>query len=147
MYVGDVGEARYEEVDVVPAGGSGFNYGWWRMEGLHCVEPDCLPDGFTPPILEYEHVDGACSVIGGFVYRGCAMPALHGAYFYGDYCAGFVRSFIDADGVATAPRDWTTDLQPDGRRIDRITSFGQDTRGELYVCDRDGDVFKLVPES
>ena len=78
------------------------------------------------------------------MYRGCALPALRGAYFHADFCNGFVRSLVYENGVATDQRDWTAMLQPGGRVLNAISSFGQDARGELYICDLDGDVFKLI---
>lgn len=143
MYVGDVGEQRYEEVDVIPAGSSGLNFGWPRVEGHVCTRTPCNPAQFSAPLVEYLHADGACSIIGGFVYRGCAMPDLRGAYFHGDFCSGFVRSFVYDNGAATAVRDWTAELQPGERQLNAISSFGQDARGELYICDLDGEVYKL----
>ena len=96
-------------------------------------------------MLEYGH-DAGCSVSGGFVYRGCALPDLRGTYFYGDYCAAFVRSFDYRDGVAADAHDWTSELAPTGSAtIDRISGFGEDGRGELYICDLGGEVFKIVP--
>ena len=152
VFIGDVGEGRREEIDLVPAGGAGANFGWCCREGTlafpSCFQAaaTCPVDGLVPPLVEYDHGVG-CSVSGGWVYRGCAMPDLHGTYFYGDYCSGFVRSFVLRDGVATEPRDWTALLSgsPDGT-LGGIAGFGVDGRGELYVADlRGGAVWKLVP--
>jgi hypothetical protein len=95
------------------------------------------------PVLEYDHGEG-CSVTGGFVYRGCAMPDLRGTYFYADYCTAFIRTF---KGIGAAePADRTAELAPGmGLSIDSPTSFGEDARGELYVADYDGEIFKIVP--
>ncbi len=150
-YIGDVGEGTYEEIDVAAAPG-GSNFGWCCREANatfeRCFEfaRTCPSGGLTAPALVYDHSEG-CSVTGGFVYRGCAMPALHGAYFYGDYCTGFVRSFVYRDGAVTDPRDWTADLAPgSSRTIDRIAGFGTDARGEIYICDfQGGEVYKIVP--
>ncbi len=95
IYIGDVGQDLWEEVDVT-ANAQGLNYGWDIFEANHCFEPDPAPacpnppTGFTMPVLEYGHGPG-CSITGGFVYRGCRMPALRGTYFYSDACAGFIR--------------------------------------------------------
>jgi cysteine-rich repeat protein len=149
LYIGDVGQNRFEEVNVQPGGSTGGeNYGWDFYEGESCYRPDCPPPGgeFVFPVVSYSHRDG-CSVTGGFVYRGCALPELHGTYFYADYCSGFVRSFVLAGGVATAERDWTDEIRPaDGRAVENISTFGEDARGELYLADLfGGRVFKLLP--
>jgi cysteine-rich repeat protein len=150
-YIGDVGEGRWEEIDVIPAGTSGANFGWCCREGPQAMTgcfqaaATCPASGLVEPTLAYDHSNG-CSVTGGFVYRGCALPDLRGAYFYGDFCTGLLRSFVYLDGTVTDERDWTDALAPaDGTTIDRIAGFGQDGRGELYVCDLGGEVFKIVP--
>lgn len=145
MFIGDVGEGRYEEVDVVPAGVPfGLNFGWPRVEGNVCLRTPCNPQQFVSPLVEYLHADGHCSVIGGYVYRGCSMPSLHDHYFHSDFCSGFVRSFVYSNGTATDRRDWTAMLQPSERVLTAVSSFGQDARGELYICDLDGEVYRLV---
>jgi glucose/arabinose dehydrogenase len=156
VYVGDVGEGRAEEINVIPPDLGGSNYGWCCREGDapfsgRCFESTsvCPPDGegLTAPIHEYGH-DQGCAVTGGFVYRGCALPDLRGTYFYGDYCTGFIRSFVYRSGRAEDARDWSESLAPgDGRTIDRIAGFGQDALGEIYICDfNGGEVFKIVPD-
>ena len=142
VYIGDVGQARREEIDVIPGGHGGQNFGWNITEGTLCYDPEsgCDTAGITMPVIEYGHAAG-CAVTGGVVYRGCRMPDLAGTYFYGDYCSGFVRSFRLANGQATEPRDWTADLHG----IDSVTSFGTDADGEVYVVDYDGEVYELVP--
>jgi cysteine-rich repeat protein len=149
LYIGDVGQGRFEEVDYQPAGsGGGQNYGWNVVEGDgHCYPSGtgCDQTGMTLPILEYNHTQG-CAITGGYVYRGCAMPDLRGTYFYGDYCTAFIRSFRVVGGVATDQQDRTADLAPGGGlSISSISSFGEDARGELYICDLGGAVFKIVP--
>jgi glucose/arabinose dehydrogenase len=153
LYIGDVGQYRFEEIDVQPADSrGGENYGWDIFEGRACYEPapapvcpDQLPPAFTPPVLEYDHGEG-CSVTGGFVYRGCALPDLRGAYFFSDFCTGFLRSFRFVDGAVTELTDWTAALAPGGgRTIDHVTSFGEDARGELYIAELEGEVYKIVP--
>lgn len=153
MYIGDVGEAEREEINIVPSGESGANFGWCCREGrqpfTRCFDAarTCPAQGLVDPVLEYDHTAG-CSVTGGFVYRGCALPALHGTYFYGDYCSGFVRSFTYRGGVVEDERDWTADLAPaSGHIINSISGFGRDGRGELYICDLGGEVFKIVPRT
>lgn len=155
LYIGDVGESTAEEIDVLPRGQAGANFGWCCREGLaafsRCFQAatTCPADGagLTPPVVQYGHDEG-CSVTGGFVYRGCALPDLQGTYFYGDYCAGFVRSFTYRDGVAEDQHDWSEQLAPSEAKIDRIAGFGQDARGEIYICDFvGGEVYKIVPAS
>ena len=143
LYIGDVGESEWEEVDFASGAngaGRGVNYGWSRMEGLHCSRGQvCDQTGLALPVVEYSHSDG-CSVIGGYVYRGAAMPALQGKYFYSDYCSGWVRSFQMEAGVAVDGTDWP-ELSPEGQ----VTSFGEDAVGELYLVTAQGSVFKVVP--
>ena len=153
LYIADVGQGDFEEIDIQPASSAGGeNYGWDIFEGSHCFEPapllpDCPlpPTGFTMPVLEYDHGQG-CSVTGGFVYRGCTLPELRGTYFYADYCTNFIRSFVYAGGRATSERDWTADLAPEGGgSFGGVAGFGEDARGELYICDQvRGTVFKIV---
>jgi glucose/arabinose dehydrogenase len=143
LYIADVGEGAWEEVDVVTAAagaGRGGNFGWNVMEGRHCyASPSCAPSQFTVPVLEYSHASG-CSITGGYVYRGAAIPALQGHYFYADFCSGWVRSFRFQDGQAIEPFQWPT-LTPGGQ----VPSFGQDAAGELYVMNAGGKVFRIVP--
>lgn len=144
LYIGDVGQSRWEEVNYAPAtegAGRGVNYGWNRMEGRHCyASAQCDRTGLALPVLEYGHGGGACAVTGGYVYRGTAIPELAGHYFYADYCQGFVRSFRIENGAAVDRFDWPT-LRPGGT----VTSFGEDAAGELYVVTGEGGVFKIVP--
>jgi cysteine-rich repeat protein len=149
LYIGDVGQNRFEEVDFQPVGSAGGkNYGWNVVEGDgHCYPSGtgCDQTGTTPPVLDYDHSQG-CSITGGYVYRGCAMPDLRGTYFYGDYCSAFIRSLRIVGGVATQRQDHTAELAPDGGlAINSISSFGEDARGEIYICDLGGEVFKIVP--
>jgi hypothetical protein len=143
LYVADVGQNRREEINVSPAplAGRQANYGWRVMEGFLCFNPvaNCDQSGLTLPLLDYPHTDGACSVIGGYVYRGVTMPSLRGTYFYGDYCAGFVRSFRFVNNQVTNQTDWPL-LHRNG-----ITSFGEDAQGELYLMTQGGSLYKLVP--
>jgi glucose/arabinose dehydrogenase len=144
LYIADVGEGRSEEVDVAPAaegGGRGTNFGWNLMEGKHCFSnAQCNQAGLTTPAYEYSHSNG-CSITGGYVYRGSAIPALQGLYFFADFCQGWVRSLRYSDGAATELTEWPA-LRPGGS----ITSFGEDAAGELYLMVDRGGVFKIVPE-
>ena len=150
LYIGDVGEGAREEINVSPAlnglnAGRALNYGWRLMEGFLCFNPsfDCNTGSppLTLPVLDYPHDNGACAVTGGYVYRGSAMPALQGTYFYGDFCAGFVRSFRYQNGQPTEQTEWPL-LSPPGASV---TSFGEDEAGELYVMTQGGGLFKFVP--
>lgn len=144
LYIADVGQAVWEEVDVAPAAegtGRGVNYGWSRMEGTHCFRANSCDDtGLALPVKEYSHNSG-CSITGGYVYRGAAIPALQGHYFYSDYCSGWVRSFRLQDGAVVDEADWPT-LRPGGS----IPSFGEDAAGELYIVDAGGQVYRIVPK-
>ena len=127
LYIADVGQGAREEVDVVPATQAGVNYGWSVMEGASCYNATtCTQTGFTLPILDYGHTGGACSITGGYVYRGNSIPGIRGHYFYSDYCSGFLRSFRYENGVAVDQKDW-------GLSMGLVTSFGVDFAGELYV--------------
>jgi hypothetical protein len=147
LYIGDVGQGAREEVNASTAAsgaGRGVNYGWKIMEGTLCFSPvsGCNMAGLTLPVIDYDssNPSPACSVTGGYVYRGAAIPALRGTYFYADYCAGFVRSFRLVNGMVTEHAEWPT-LAPGGN----ITSFGEDAAGELYIVTQQGGLFRIVP--
>lgn len=145
MMIGDVGQDAWEEVDVEPAGAGGRNYGWNRMEGSHCYPPgsSCDQSGLILPIAEYDHRAG-CSLTGGFVYRGTALPELRGTYFYGDYCTGLIRSLRVMNGAAAEPLDWTAALRTKaGGPMEGLSSFGVDLRGELYLILLSGEIYRL----
>ncbi len=141
LYIGDVGQDLWEEVDVLPAGSAaGVNYGWNVMEGRHCYgAASCNMSGLVLPVIEYGHSDG-CAVTGGYVYRGTRVPALAGVYLYGDYCSGWVRSFRHVGGAATESRDWPS-LAVNGG----LSSFGEDARAELYVTSLSGKLYRVAP--
>lgn len=143
LYIGDVGQGAREEINVSqgPNAGRGLNYGWRLMEGSACFNPstNCNNGGLTLPIVDYTHDNDACSVTGGYVYRGTAAPAIQGTYFYADFCAGFVRSFRFNNGSAIEQTEWPL------LAASSITSFGQDGSGELYILTRGGTVSRIVP--
>ncbi len=156
LYLGDVGQNAREEIDFQPASnGGGENYGWKIAEGTTCFGtascapgvPACGHPSLTPPIRDFPSYDGGgCAVIGGYVYRGCAIPSLHGTYFYGDYCSGRIFSFRYDGTTLTDLADRTAELAPGGVfSIDLISSFGEDADGELYVVDVGGEIFRIVP--
>ncbi|MDW8325393.1 MAG: PQQ-dependent sugar dehydrogenase [Anaerolineales bacterium] len=139
LYIADVGQNAYEEVNFQPAGSSGGeNYGWRYFEGTHEFKDAAdAPPEVVPPIAEYGRGDG-CSVTGGYVYRGAALPELNGVYFFGDYCSGLIWSLRrDAAGAWVRETFGDTDFT--------ISSFGEDAAGELYVLDhRGGSVYLIV---
>ena len=141
LYIADVGQGQREEVTVLTTASAGANLGWPVVEGTRCLNgaATCDTTGFTPPIYEYTHSDG-CSITGGYVYRGAAMPALAGTYFFSDYCSGWLRSFRYVGGVATDFREWT-----DLGSVGQVLSFGVDSAGEIYMTVADGRVLKIVP--
>jgi glucose/arabinose dehydrogenase len=138
LYIADVGQASFEEVNVVDNDESDLNYGWRIMEGSSCFGGGgCDDAGLVLPEVEYDHGEG-CSVTGGFVYRGSALPEIVGHYFYSDFCRGFLRSFRFDGEDATELVDW------DVGGLGSVLSFGQDAAGELYILSGDGRVVKLV---
>jgi glucose/arabinose dehydrogenase len=137
LWIGDVGQNRWEEIDFQPAEAGGRNYGWDRREGRHEFEGE-RPDGAIDPVIEYGREGGACTVIGGYVYRGRRIPGLRGAYLYGDYCAGWVRAARVSGGRVADQRDLGTD-------VPGLSSFGVDGDGELYAMSLSGPVYRLVP--
>ncbi|HET7462959.1 MAG TPA: PQQ-dependent sugar dehydrogenase, partial [Longimicrobium sp.] len=139
LYVADVGQNQWEEVNVLPAATGGQNLGWNLMEGMHCYgATGCVQQGLTLPVVEYSHSDG-CSITGGFVYRGSAVPAVRGHYFYSDYCNGWLRSFRWTGSAVADAKQW------DVGNLGSVTSFGEDASRELYVTTAAGLVLKLAP--
>jgi glucose/arabinose dehydrogenase len=143
LWIGDVGQGSFEEIDRIPAGVTGLNLGWNTMEGAHCYDREsCDREGLTLPVIEVPRAGICDSITGGYVYRGSCLPDLAGTYFYGDYCDNYVRTLRLVDGAASAQQDLTDAL---GARIDGLSSFGEDAAGELYVLShRDGVIYKLV---
>jgi len=137
LFVGDVGQNRLEEVDIVERG---KNYGWRVMEGTSCYNPasGCNREGLELPIAEYDHAAG-CSITGGQVYRGSRIPGLVGRYLFGDYCSGRIWALTETGGARwTMTQVSSTDL--------RISSFGEDAAGEVYVVDHSGAVYLIVAQ-
>jgi glucose/arabinose dehydrogenase len=141
LWVADVGQNEWEEIDVVPAAdgaGRGVNFGWNVFEGSHHFRAGRIPKGSWPPLLELSHDDGNCSVTGGYVYRGTSIPALVGAYVYADYCNGKLRWVRQEDNRVLAKGSL-------GVSADSIASFGEDTDGELYVLSQSGGLLRIEP--
>ena len=135
LYIGDVGQNQWEEIDFVSAGTpGGINFGWNILEGTHPYDGE-QQDGLVPPIAEYAHSQG-CSVTGGYVYRG-AMPEWNGIYLYGDYCTGTVW------GLIRSGEGWQNQVLFDAGGS--ITSFGQDSFGEVYLIMDGGQIVRLAP--
>ncbi len=139
LWIGDVGQNRYEEIDrsLAPNAGRAANYGWRQLEGNACYNPatNCRRTGKTMPLAVYSHSVG-CSVTGGYVYRGTTYPDLRGVYLFGDYCSGRIWG-VDAAGANTQVPVQLVDTAA------RITSFGEDQVGNLYLVDHAGDIWLI----
>ena len=135
MWMADVGQNRFEEVNIVRRG---LNYGWNVMEGSSCFKPSrgCDVQGLEMPVAEYGRDDG-CSVTGGYVYRGERLPSLYGAYVYGDFCSGRIWALRYEGGQVTEQ------LEVVDSRLE-ISSFGEDQDGEILVLSFDGGMYRLV---
>ncbi|HVG25921.1 MAG TPA: PQQ-dependent sugar dehydrogenase [Thermoanaerobaculia bacterium] len=140
LWIADVGQGQWEEVNRQPASSiGGENWGWDVLEGTHCFgAANCTRTGSVPPVIEYDHSSGACSVTGGYVYRGGRAPRLDGMYIYGDYCNGKIwGARPDPATGAYVPRQLAdTEL--------RISSFGEDLNGEIYVADHRGAIYRIT---
>jgi glucose/arabinose dehydrogenase len=138
LYIGDVGQDRWEEVDVVRAGDSLMNLGWSVYEGRAPYKDQPLA-GFgklVAPVYVYGHDRGRCAITGGYVYRGSAVPSLRGRYFFGDYCTGEIWTMQVVNGKAT-------DVRPFGTPLPQLDSFGEDSAGELYAVTLSGSIYRL----
>jgi glucose/arabinose dehydrogenase len=134
LYIGDVGQGEWEEIDYLKRGTAGLtNFGWNRYEGTHVYEAGTALLGrgkYRPPVAQYSHSTGGCSVTGGYVYRGKAVKSAVGRYFYGDYCTGTIWSFKMSNGKATG-------LRREPFQLKGLSSFGEDAAGELYLMSVD----------
>jgi len=140
LYIGDVGQGDWEEIDYRPRAqiSSLANYGWRVFEGRARFSDTALgPGQLVAPVEVYSHDSGGCSVTGGYVYRGRAVGGASGRYFYGDYCSGIVWSLRVQDGRAA-------DTRREPFRVSSLTSFGEDAAGELYFATGNGRIFKLA---
>lgn len=156
LWIADVGQDQFEEIDFQPAGAAGGrNYGWRCREGLtNTIEFNSfcstVVNTFTDPIYVYPHTNGNCAIIGGYVYRGCAIPDLSGTYFFSDNCTSTLWTFrYSVAGGITEFTDRTSELAPGGGlSIAGVSSFGEDAFGELYIVDQSGgEIFKVVPRT
>jgi glucose/arabinose dehydrogenase len=140
LYIGDVGQGNWEEIDYRPAASVGtlVNYGWHVFEGRARYDSTPLgPGQLVSPVYVYSHAENNCSVTGGYVYRGRSVTAAVGRYFFGDYCSGIVWSLKMDNANAT-------EVRREPFRVNQLTSFGVDTAGELYAATGDGRIFKLA---
>ena len=137
LWIGDVGQNDIEEIDLIPAGTSGQNFGWSALEGNECFQdPNCDPSAYSAPVDQYSHEYG-CSVTGGYVYRGPSIPDLVGTYLFADYCTGYLWGLTpNGDGTYTATDFLETEMNP--------SSFAEDSSGELYITDLDGAIYRIV---
>jgi glucose/arabinose dehydrogenase len=139
LYIADVGQGEWEEIDWVARSDSGLkNYGWDVFEGTHSFE-DKDPNGegtLVRPIYEYSHSEG-CSVTGGYVYRGKKLAGIQGRYFFGDYCTGTIWSLVEKDGKATQVRKYPF-------KVGQLSSFGENARGDLFLVSQDGSIYRLA---
>ncbi len=145
LWIGDVGQDEWEEVDFLRAGrAAGANLGWSNMDSLHRLHGD-NPDGGVLPITEYTHDDGNCSIVGGYVYRGTKVSSLAGAYVYGDTCSGKIWRLVQRDGNVDGHRELSiTGASANGYSI---SSFGEDSVGELYLLDLTSGLYRFEPST
>jgi len=142
LWIADVGQNVWEEVNQVPANATGNNFGWPCLEGTHIFNPDaeCDPP-LTGPVIEYSHGGGNCSITGGYVYRGNRLP-LQGRYLYGDWCSDRIWIATRA-GDGWSSEEWTAAAGV----LNSLSSFGQDENCELYVVDRDGKAVYRIDDA
>jgi glucose/arabinose dehydrogenase len=140
LWIGDVGQNAWEEVDHLKRGTAGVNFGWNRYEGRHDFDKDTPLAGgkLRGPVAEYSHSEG-CSITGGYVYRGPKIAGLSGRYVYADYCSGKMWTLATSGG---APRDVSSVVSDAGAKA--IVSFGEDGSGMLYVCSAEGSLYRFV---
>jgi glucose/arabinose dehydrogenase len=140
LWIGDVGQYDWEEIDHVAArngrdAGKGANFGWNRLEGTHPYRGNA-PSGVVAPVHETSHGDGACAGVGGYVYRGTKIPGLTGAYLFSDNCDGTIRLLVpDGAGGVT--------MRASGMKSASVSSFGQGNGGALYVLSQADGVFRI----
>jgi glucose/arabinose dehydrogenase len=145
LWIGDVGQDAWEEIDHVVAtngrdAGRGDNFGWNRLEGTHPYR-GAAPANAVAPVYQVSHDTGACAIVGGFVYRGRAIPSLTGGFLFSDNCDSTIRAFgFDVAAGSTVPVMWSL-----GVKSSQVSSFGQDNAGRLYVLSLDRGVFRLDP--
>ena len=137
IWIGDVGQDLWEEVDYAPSGQSGINWGWSLREGFAPYNGGAKPPGARDPLLVRSHSDGDCAIIGGYVYRGSVITNLQGAYVYSDECTGEVRAVVQQSGHVAQSQDLLV-------KVPQITTFGEGSGGGLYAASRDGFLWALT---
>ena len=140
LYIGDVGQETYEEINAVPISEPGHDFGWPKVEAKTGYLGGATGDE-TPPITFYRHEDGACSISAGYAYRGTMIPELQGHFFYSDWCAGWIRSLLYDGTTVSDEQQWGGDLE----RVGQVTSFGLDGSGELLIVTSEGGIYRVVP--
>jgi glucose/arabinose dehydrogenase len=139
LWIGDVGQGLYEEIDYAAQGNqAGANWGWNQREGFHPYNGGAQPAGGRDPIIERPHSAGDCAITGGYVYRGSAIPALNGAYLYGDFCTGKIYAAEQQGGAVVQNVELPVN-------VGQLSSFGQDPSGEVYAVSLAGTVYKITP--
>jgi len=147
LWISDVGQATWEEVNRLRRGEAGANFGWPCMEAAHChpgTGCKCASSSLTDPFFEYGHGDG-CAIIGGHLYRGCAIPELANTFFAADFCSGKIFTFRPVNGQVTELQMRQDELTQDGADLSSIIAFGEDARGEMYIGTLSGKIFRIVP--
>jgi glucose/arabinose dehydrogenase len=138
LWIGDVGQGQWEEIDLLPPGAAaGVNLGWNELEGTHPYEGGSAPEGAVDPVFEYSHDEG-CSITGGVVYRGTNVPGLAGTYLFTDYCNGQIRGIRARDGAVTEQRVFDAEA-------DDLISFAEGNDGEVYVLSLSGQIYRIDP--
>jgi glucose/arabinose dehydrogenase len=138
MWIGDVGQGLYEEIDFAKAGEKGINWGWPLREGKHAYD-GAPPPGAREPIVERSHNAGDCAIVGGYVYRGKAIKGFQGAYVFGDACTGRLRAIQQVNGKVAHARDLRLN-------VNSLSSFGEGPGGEIYATSLHGELFRLDPK-
>jgi glucose/arabinose dehydrogenase len=137
LWIGDVGQDEWEEIDYARAGRSGINWGWNLREGKHPYNGGARPPGARDPIWERSHDDGDCAIIGGYVYRGTSVKSLTGAYVYGDECTGEIRALVQSGGHVTQRADLHLN-------VSALSTFGQGPKGALFPVSLGGSIYQIV---
>ena len=138
MWIGDVGQNLYEEVDYAPVGLKGVNWGWNKREGFHPYNGGVKPPGARDPLFERSHSLGDCAVTGGYVYRNTGIASLTGAYVWGDFCRGKISATVQSGGVVTQKREFNL-------TVPQLSSFAEGPVGGLYAVSLGGTIYKLQP--